>query len=173
MLDVAEALQPVPSFKAFCSVEALHTLVETLRTDSPSSKVEVADASANGLPIHHGRFSTGSSKVPVVVFHHCMEPISRLIEFTLMTLLHQGKWALLGADVEWHVVPCIEPCIDTDGALLNEGSSQTPVTLENHVKPGAKTPVTGLKAAGRTDSVIVTEAMTDVLKLNRDAAEGA
>lgn len=46
-----------------------------------------------------------------------------------MSLLSQGNRAPLRADVEWHIVPCIDP----DGAILNEGWSQQPFTFQNFV----------------------------------------
>lgn len=130
MIDVTEVLQAIPSFKTFCSVEKLHTLVETLRAESPRFKVEVAGTSANGVPIHHVRFGKGSVKALIVAGPHCMEPIGSLTVFSLLTLLNQSNRALLEADVEWHIVPCIDP----DGALLNEGWSQKSFTFKNYMK---------------------------------------
>jgi hypothetical protein len=129
VIDVQEAIKDVPHFATFCSVEKLHGLVERLRAD-PGFTITVAGTSVNGVPIHHLRFGTGSVKAMLVGFPHCKEPICGLTVFSLMTLLHQRNRALLDADVEWHIVPCIDP----DGALLNEGWTQLPVTMENYLK---------------------------------------
>jgi len=129
MIHVQEVLADVPHFDTFCSVEKLHGLVDRLRADSRFA-INVAGTSVNGLPIHHVRFGSGSVKALLVAFPHCMEPIGSLTVFSLMTLLHQGNRALLEADVEWHIVPCIDP----DGALLNEAWSQKPFTLENYMR---------------------------------------
>lgn len=129
MINVQEVLRDVPHFETFCSVEKLHRLVETLRTDSPNFKVDIAGTSANGVPIHHVQFGIGSVKALLVAFPHPMEPIGGLTVFSLMTLLHHGNRALLEADVEWHIVPCIDP----DGAMLNEGWSQN-FTFENYLR---------------------------------------
>jgi len=59
-----------------------------------------------------------------------MEPIGGLTVFSLLSLLLQGHPDLVGANVEWHIVPCIDP----DGAILNEGWTQQPLNLENHMR---------------------------------------
>src|SRR5687767_9246234 len=107
MIDVAEALRGMPYLKAFCSVEKLHAFARTLHTDSPHF-VEVAGTSASGTSIYHVRFGAGSVKALIVGGPHAMEPIGSLTVFSLLTLLNQGNQALLEADVEWHIVPCID-----------------------------------------------------------------
>lgn len=129
MIDVQRVLSDLPHFDTFCSVEKLNRFVEGLRTDS-RFEVNILGTSANGVPIYHVRFGNGSLKALLVGGPHAMEPIGSLTVFSLMTLLHQGNEALLAADIEWHIVPCIDP----DGALLNEGWSQKPFTFENYLK---------------------------------------
>jgi hypothetical protein len=130
VIDVDAALRSVPRFDTFCSVEKLLTLVESLRANSRCFKVEVVGTSVNGIPIHHVRYGRGSLKALFVAFPHPNEAIGGLTVFSLLTLLRQGNRALLDADVEWHVVPCIDP----DGAKLNEGWSQTAFTLGNYLR---------------------------------------
>jgi hypothetical protein len=130
LIDVARVLHDVPTFDRFCSVEKLFTLVETLCTDSTRFAVTIAGRSVNGLPIHHVRYGEGSVKALLVGFPHCDEPIGGLTVYSLMTLLAQGNETLVEADVEWHIIPCIDP----DGAILNEGWSQRAFTLDNYLK---------------------------------------
>ena len=130
MIDVTQVLRSVPPFDRFRSVAELWALAESLRADSAGFHVEVAGASARGRPIHHVRFGTGRLKVLLVGFPHCDEPIGGLTVFSLLTLLRDRHPGLAEADVEWHVVPCIDP----DGALLNEGWSQQPFTLGNYMR---------------------------------------
>jgi hypothetical protein len=130
VIDVAQVLRGVPSFATFCSVEQLWALVESLRTDSTGFHVEVAGRSAQGRPIHYVRFGSGRVKALLVGFPHCDEPIGGLTIYSLLTLLRQGLPELADADVEWHVVPCIDP----DGALLNEGWSLKSFTLGNYMR---------------------------------------
>jgi hypothetical protein len=59
-----------------------------------------------------------------------MEPIGGMTVFSLLALLERSNQALLEADVEWHIVPCIDP----DGALLNEGWTQQAFSLESRMK---------------------------------------
>ena len=129
MIDVREAIQHVPHFDRFCSVAELQSLVERLREDSRFD-VQVAGTSAAGIPIHHVRFGRGSVKALLVAYPHCKEPICGLTVYSLMTLLLQGERTLTNADVEWHIVPCIDP----DGALLNEGWTQKPITMESYMR---------------------------------------
>jgi zinc carboxypeptidase len=130
MIDVVTALESVPPLTQFCSVEKLHAFVETLRAKACGAHVEIAGRSAGGLPIHHVRFGNGRVKALILGGPHAHEPIGSATVFGLMTLLQQGNRALLDADVEWHVVPCIDP----DGARLNEGWSQKPFSLESYMR---------------------------------------
>jgi hypothetical protein len=129
MIDVQAALEKIPHSETFCSVEKLHELVHGLQAQ-PRFEVTVAGGSVNGIPIHHVRFGQGTVKALIVAGPHCMEPIGSLTVFGLLTLLQHANRALMAADVEWHIVPCIDP----DGALLNEGWTQKPFTLENHMR---------------------------------------
>ena len=123
-------LRAVPAFGSFCSVEALQQLVDSLQERSSAFGIEVAGMSERGAPIHHVRFGEGSLKVLLVGFPHANEPIGGLTVFSLLTLLAQGNAELLKADVEWHVVPCIDP----DGAALNEAWSQRVFALESYLR---------------------------------------
>ena len=119
MIDVEAVLRDIPHSETFCSVGKLHAMVESLRSDD-RFVIEVCGTSVNGQPIHHVQFGKGTIKALIVASPHCMEPIGSLTVFSLLTLLHGGHSGLLSAAVEWHIVPCIDP----DGALLNEGWSQ-------------------------------------------------
>jgi hypothetical protein len=129
MIDAASVLREVRGFNKFCSVEDLRTLVDTLRADS-GFHVEEAGTSESGNPIYHVRFGSGSVKALFIGFPDSNEPIGGLTVFSLLTLLAARNRALVSADVEWHVVPCIDP----DGATLNEGWSQHPFDLERYLR---------------------------------------
>lgn len=130
VIDVAEVLRELPHFQKFCSVAELKTLVETLCHESTRADVSIVGTSENGLPIHHVRFGSGRVKALFVGWPHPNEPIGGLTVFSLLSLLRQGNRQLLDADVEWHIVPCIDP----DGATLNEGWTQPPFTLANFMR---------------------------------------
>jgi hypothetical protein len=129
-MRVAEILRELPHFDSFCSVGTLQALAEDLRRDTATCTVAVAGLSRNGLPIHHIRCGRGSLKALFVGFPHCDEPIGGLTTYGLITLLRQRNHELAAADVEWHIVPCIDP----DGARLNEGWTQTAFTLESFLR---------------------------------------
>ena len=129
MIDVASVVGAVPHFERFCSVEKLYGLVERLRQDY-RFEVAIAGTSVGGTPIHHVRFGNGRIKALFVAYPHCKEPICGLTVFSLMTLLQQGHPSLCEADIEWHIVPCVDP----DGALLNEGWTQKPVTMDSYMR---------------------------------------
>lgn len=129
MIAIRDALAALPHFDRFCSVAELDASAEALR-DDPRFTVTVAGISQRGAPIHHVRFGSGSLKALVVGAIHCNEPIGGLVVSGLMTLLQQGHPALTEADVEWHIIPCIDP----DGAVLNEGWTQRPFTIESYLK---------------------------------------
>jgi Zinc carboxypeptidase len=130
MFDVAAVLEAIPSFHKFCSVKELHALVQAVSAHSTSFQVKVAGTSVNGVPIHHVTFGRGSIKALIVGFPHANEPIGGLTVSSLLTLLVQRHPGLIRADVEWHIVPCIDP----DGAILNEGWTQKPFTLESYMR---------------------------------------
>ena len=129
MIDVAQAIRHVPHFDRFVSVSELHALVEGLDSQQ-GFVVSKAGESAAGMPIHHVQFGSGSTRALIVGGPHSMEPISSLSVYTLLTLLQRKLPALLQADVEWHIVPCIDP----DGAVLNEDWTQKPLTLSSFIK---------------------------------------
>jgi hypothetical protein len=130
MIDISAALRQVPTFDRFCSIGELQRFVETLRRETARFEVGLAGLSENGLPIHHIRCGSGSVKALFVGFPHANEPIGGLTVVSLLTLLREGAAGLKDADVEWHIVPCIDP----DGAALNEGWTQKPFTLGNYMR---------------------------------------
>lgn len=93
-------------------------------------EVETAGKSAGGAPIHHVRSGKGPVRALLVGFADCMEPIGALTVAGLMKLITQGAPEIIDVGVEWHVVPCADP----DGALLNEGWTQAPVTPERFMR---------------------------------------
>jgi hypothetical protein len=129
MIDVSQAIQGTPKFETFCSVDRLHRLIDELRQDSRFA-IELIGASMNGLPLHHIRFGRGEVKALFVGGPHAPEPIGSVTVYALLNLLQQGSGTLLKSNVEWHVVPCIDP----DGARLNEGWTQHPFDVARYVR---------------------------------------
>ncbi|MDT9600200.1 M14 family zinc carboxypeptidase [Sphingosinicella rhizophila] len=128
-INIDEALHALPHYDKFCSVAELDAFAEELRGD-PRFTVEVAGSSEKGAPIYHVRFGRGSLKAMLVGSIHCNEPIGGITVHGLMSLLRQGHPAVAEADVEWHIIPCIDP----DGAKLNEGWTQQPFDIRAYMK---------------------------------------
>jgi hypothetical protein len=129
MIDVDCVLRDLPHFETFCSLEQLHTLAESLRDDDRFD-VRVAGTSVGGVPIYDVGFGKGAVKALVVAGPQAQEVIGSLTVFSLMSLLRNGHPALAEADVEWHIVPCIDP----DAALLNEEWYLQPFSFESFVR---------------------------------------
>ena len=129
MIDVDQVLQSLPRPEGFQSVSALVELAESLR-EQPGFEVETPGRSGDGRPIHHIRFGSGSVKALFVAGPHANEPVGSLTVWGLLHALKQSHRQLLQADVEWHVIPCIDP----DGAVFNEGWTQAPFSLERYMR---------------------------------------
>jgi hypothetical protein len=129
VIDLERALDGMPHFEAFLSLEAISALVARLAGD-PRFDVRVAGTSVDGHPIHHVRFGSGSLKALLVAGPQAMEPIGGLTVYSLLSLYAQGNETISSLDVEWHVVPCIDP----DAALLNESWYTQPFTLERYIR---------------------------------------
>lgn len=136
MIDVDRALEAVPAWSKFAAVSELDAQLDRLRTDQRFTIVD-AGHSASGHPIRHVRFGAGRTRALFVGFPHPMEPIGGLTVASLLHLLESGNEALVAADVEWNIVPCIDP----DGAKLNEAWTQEFTFkrfLENYYLQSAK-----------------------------------
>ena len=129
MIDIEKVTQQLPVFDTFCSVDKLHRLVEGLQTDKRFN-IQVAGTSEAGIPIYHIQFGEGSVKALVVAGPHADEPIGSLTAFGLLTLLKNNNKELVGRDIQWHIIPCIDP----DGAKLNEGWTQQPYSFKNFMR---------------------------------------
>ncbi|WP_066965216.1 hypothetical protein [Rhizorhabdus dicambivorans] len=137
MIDVRAVLAALPHFDRFRSVAELNALSERLRAD-PRFSVEVIGASPNGVPIYDIACGTGTVTALVVGFPHCKEPICSLTIAGLLHLLEHDAIDLVATGVEWHIIPCIDP----DGALLNEGWSLEPVDMERYMRSFYVQPLT-------------------------------
>lgn len=116
MFDLSAAIAAIPGIRHYPSVGDLRRLAEDLRSDERFS-VAVAGVSPGGRPVHHLRFGNGAFKVLIFGFPHPNEPVGGATITSLVNMLRQDASPLAALDVAWHIVPCIDP----DGASLNEG----------------------------------------------------
>jgi hypothetical protein len=128
MINVSEAIQSIPHFDKFCSVETLNKMAESLRS-VPGASVETVGLSERGNPVYHVTAGHGPVRALFVAGLHCMEPIGNMTVFSLMHLIANGFRPLFQCGVEWHVIPCIDP----DGMALNEGWTQEKFSLKSHM----------------------------------------
>jgi hypothetical protein len=119
MIRLDNLLHLVPRFERFYSVEKLQNFIADLQNDE-KFRIKIIGKSEGGIPLHHIQYGHGSVRALFVAFPHPHEPIGGLTVVALLTLLQRGATELLKQDVQWHVVPCIDP----DGAILNEGWNQ-------------------------------------------------
>ena len=129
MFDVEKIVSKTPFFESFCSVDKIYSLIQELEGDDRFDVGEVGRSGKN-RPIYTIKYGNGSLKVLVVAGPHADEPIGSLTAFSLLMLLKSDHQELVGYDIEWNIVPCIDP----DGAVLNEGWSQKSFTFENFMR---------------------------------------
>jgi hypothetical protein len=129
MIGIEAALAATPHFERFLSVAELDAITARLAED-PGFSVEEIGTSPAGRTIRKIRFGAGPAKALFVGFPHCKEPIGSLTVAALLHLLETRDPALMGAPVEWTIIPCIDP----DGAVLNEGWSLEPLDLERYMR---------------------------------------
>lgn len=129
MINIDKAIKALPLFDKFCSVDDLVALAKQLATNNQFVVKEVG-VSDKGEPIHHIKYGKGAIKALIVGGPHADEPIGSLTVYSLLTLLRDKNVDLLLQDVEWNIIPCIDP----DGAKLNEGWSQKPFSFDNFMR---------------------------------------
>src|SRR5262249_31488127 len=129
MIDVEAALGRIPHFDTFLTLAQLHAQADRLAAD-PRFDVRVAGTSGEGRPIHHVTFGSGAVKALFVAGPQAQEPTGGLTASSLLHLLQHDDPSLRDADVEWHVVPCIDP----DAALLNEDWYVEPFTFDHYMR---------------------------------------
>lgn len=129
MLNIDEILEKKPLFEKYCSVEKLYSLVDKLFSNRSFVVKEVGESSG-GIPIYHIKFGRGDMRVLLLGCPHADEPIGSMSIYSLLKLLDDGCEELVEQNVEWHIIPCIDP----DGVMLNEGWTQKPFTFERFMK---------------------------------------
>lgn len=129
MIDVTESLSAFPQFPVFPSVGELAEQAEGL-ANAADFRVAIAGTSMAGRPIHHVATGAGAVKALFVGFPDSNEPIGGASAAALLRLLADNHAGLRELDVEWHIVPCIDP----DGAILNEGWSRHPFDVARYMR---------------------------------------
>lgn len=124
-------LEGVPAFAAFAGVDELDGELRRLASAHP----EVVDVhrigtSRLGDPLRCATVGDGSRHALVFAFPHPNEPVGGLTSVVLAELLARDEELRRLLDLTWHVVPCIDP----DGARLNEGWFGGPFTRSHYAR---------------------------------------
>jgi len=123
-----DALDGVPDYKAFCTVDELNASSEKLAREYPDrAKISVIGKSRKGRQINALRIGKGRKTALLFGFPHPNEPIGSMTLEYLSWRLAEDE-ALDKLDFTWYIVKCI----DTDGAKLNEGWFKGPFTPLNY-----------------------------------------
>jgi len=129
LLIIEDLIRAVPHFDKFVAWRDMEAAVLRL-AGRGAAEVEVLGRSEGGRPIHHVTMGRGRYKALFVGYPHPNEPIGGLTVLSLLDLLSQSPSPLGGLDVEWHVVPSIDP----DGMVLNEAWTQKPFSIGSYVR---------------------------------------
>lgn len=111
-LGCAQALDPISDFP---TVTALCADAAALAARI-GARHRVIGSSRLGEQIDAYTIGTGGAQIVVVGGVHPNEPIGSRTVLALLGLFAEGKLPALLAEATWHIVPCIDP----DGARLNE-----------------------------------------------------
>ncbi|MFE4196966.1 M14 family zinc carboxypeptidase [Paenarthrobacter sp. NPDC056912] len=115
--EVLQKAESVPAADAFPAVDELIRRFDTFATERPELvHRRRIGTSRLGEPIPLYSFGAGTKNHLIVAGVHPNEPIGAIMALHLAQALVDGDTFVNGLDAQWHIVPCIDP----DGARLNE-----------------------------------------------------
>jgi Zinc carboxypeptidase len=116
--ELLALLDRLPEYERFPAVDELAAELERVAAACPDVvSIDRVGTSRLGEPIAGARIGAGSRHALVFAFPHPNEPVGGLTSIALAELLGRDASLRERLDLTWHVVPCIDP----DGARLNEG----------------------------------------------------
>ncbi|WP_405145697.1 M14 family zinc carboxypeptidase [Sphaerisporangium sp. NBC_01403] len=117
-MDVRELMRRVPDFDRFPSVDEMHAeLDEFARLHPGLVSLRRIGTSRLGEPLRALTVGTGDRDAVIIGGPHPNEPIGALTVSRLIRLLCEDAGLRDGLGYRWHLIPCVDP----DGARLNEG----------------------------------------------------
>jgi hypothetical protein len=124
-------LEGVPELGAFAGVDELNDELARVAAGHPDVvAVRRIGTSRLGDPLLCATVGRGSRHALVFAFPHPNEPVGGLTSVALAELLCRDEGLRRLLDFTWHVVPCIDP----DGARLNEGWFGGPFTRSHYAR---------------------------------------
>lgn len=117
-MDVDKYMSQVPDYAAFPTVDQLHAELDELAAAHPDLvRLRHIGASRLGEPLRVATIGTGPRDAVIIGGPHPNEPIGALTVSSLLRRLIDDAWLREEFGYRWHLIPCVDP----DGARLNEG----------------------------------------------------
>ena len=124
-----ERLAKVPDFKEFFAVKELLRHAEEVAATHPNiCKIENLGYSKNNTAIPMVSIGNGPVSVLLFAFPHPNEPVGAMLSYFLIDELTKDTELRNGRT--WHIIPCIDP----DGASLNEGWFKGPFSIRDYAR---------------------------------------
>ncbi|GAA3097612.1 M14 family zinc carboxypeptidase [Streptosporangium carneum] len=117
-MDVDKHISRVPDYTAFPTVDEMHAELDELAAAHPDLvRLRRIGTSRLGEPLRVATIGSGPRDAVIIGGPHPNEPIGSLTVSALMRQLIEDAWLREEFGFRWHLIPCVDP----DGARLNEG----------------------------------------------------
>lgn len=137
-MDITSLVNDVPEYSYFLTVDELRARVHRLAQEYPSQvDIRVIGQSQNGEEIESVTVGCGSIQAVLFGFPHPNEPIGGLTLDYLTRRLVEDAGLRNYLNVTWHLIPCVDP----DGARLNEGWFHGPFHVETYLHHFFRPPI--------------------------------
>ncbi|MEV7004877.1 M14 family zinc carboxypeptidase [Streptosporangium sp. NPDC051022] len=117
-MDVDRHISRVPDYTAFPTVDEMHAELDELAAAHPDLvRLRRIGTSRLGEPLRVATIGSGPRDAVIIGGPHPNEPIGSLTVSALLRQLVEDTWLREEFGFRWHLIPCVDP----DGARLNEG----------------------------------------------------
>lgn len=117
-MDVDQHMSRVPDYTAFPTVDQMHAELDELAAAHPDLvRLRRIGTSRLGEPLRVATIGSGPHDAVIIGGPHPNEPIGSLTVSSLLRQLVEDTSLREDFGYRWHLIPCVDP----DGARLNEG----------------------------------------------------
>ncbi|MER5423895.1 M14 family zinc carboxypeptidase [Streptosporangium roseum] len=117
-MDVDQHMSRVPDYTAFPTVDQMHAELDELAATHPDLvRLRRIGTSRLGEPLRVATIGSGPHDAVILGGPHPNEPIGSLTVSSLLRQLVEDTSLREDFGYRWHLIPCVDP----DGARLNEG----------------------------------------------------
>ncbi len=128
-ISMEDRLAKVPDYTRFLTVDELYERARLLAEEHPEiAKLTIVGKSTAGSEIPMLSIGNGPTSILVFACPHPNEPIGAMMTYFLMGELMADEELRSGR--AWHIMPCVDP----DGARLNEGWFAGPFNVRNYAR---------------------------------------